>query len=104
MDVLVTIDGHLARFVTLSNRTARMSKYIAKHIMMMIPQIVGMRYYINGLWQESLNEFYAASHIESKLLSNGRSHTLVFARSIELLATHLIMIYKHYQKQPVNIV
>ncbi|CAF0907888.1 unnamed protein product [Adineta steineri] len=94
-----TIDNHLARFLILSNRTTPLSKYIANNILMMIPQVLGMRYYINGSWQESLNELNTATQLESAVVSSGNSPTLIFARSSELLAMHLLLIYEKYQEQ-----
>ena len=32
---------------------------------MMIPQILGMRYYVNGSWQECLSELNTATQLES---------------------------------------
>ncbi|CAF1073198.1 unnamed protein product [Rotaria sordida] len=97
-----TVDNHLARFVILSNRTNSLSKYISNSILMMIPQIRGIRHYVNGLWQECLNELDAAVQIESALIPECHSPTLIFARSSELLAMHLLIIYEQYQKQLVK--
>jgi hypothetical protein len=97
-----TIDNHLARLITLSNHTTSLSKYISTSILMMIPQILGMRYYINGSWQECLSELSEAVRFESMLVSDGNSPTLIFARSSELLAMHLLLIYEKYQEQLVS--
>lgn len=70
---------------------------------MMIPQILGMRYYVNGSWQECLNELNTATQLESTLTSNSNSPTLIFARSSELLAMHLLIMYEKYQEQLVSV-
>ncbi|CAF4866722.1 unnamed protein product [Rotaria sp. Silwood1] len=101
-DILSTIDIHLARFIILSNRTNSLSKYISNSILMMIPQILGIRHYINGLWQECLNELNTATQIESMLISESNSPTLIFARSSELFAMHLIIIYEQNKNQLVE--
>jgi hypothetical protein len=100
--ILSTVDDHLARLVILSNRTNSFSKYIVNSILMMIPQILGMRYYITGSWQECLNELNAATQLESTLIADGNSPTLIFARSSELLAMHLLIIHEKYQEQLVS--
>jgi hypothetical protein len=100
---LSTIDDHLARFIILSNRAASLSKYISNSILMMIPQILGMRYYVNGSWQECLNELSAANKLELTLITGGNSPTLIFARSSELLAMHLLIIYEKHQEHLVSI-
>ncbi|UJR31503.1 hypothetical protein I4U23_018992 [Adineta vaga] len=96
--VFITIDNHLERFIILSNRTRHFSKYIANNIFLMAPQILAMRYYVNGLWQECLNELYTATQLESTAVSNGNNPTLIFARSSELLAMHLLLMYETYQE------
>ncbi|CAF3193574.1 unnamed protein product [Rotaria sp. Silwood2] len=101
-DILSIIDNHLVRFVILSNRTNSLSKYISNSILMMIPQILGIRHYIHGLWQECLNELNTATQIESMLIPESNSPTLIFARSSELFAMHLLIIYEQYQKQLVE--
>ncbi len=101
--IISTIDNHLARLVILSNRTNSLSKYISNSILMMIQQILGMRYYVNGSWQECLNELSIATKLESTLISGGNSPTLIFARSSELLAMHLLIIYEKYQERLVSV-
>ena len=98
MNSLSSIDEHLARFSILSNRSSKLSKYISKSIKMMIPQVLGMRHYINESWQNCLNELSNATELESTLITSGNSPTLVFARSNELLAVHLLLIYEKHQK------
>ena len=70
---------------------------------MMVPQVLGMRAYVHGLWQESLNELYAASQLESMAVSDGNSPTLIFARSSELLATHILLMYEEHRNETVSI-
>ena len=70
---------------------------------MMIPQILGIRYYVNRSWQECLNELNTATQLESMLVADGNSPTLIFARSSELLAMHLLIIHEKYQEQLVSI-
>ncbi|CAF1623504.1 unnamed protein product [Rotaria magnacalcarata] len=94
-----SIDNHLSRLVILSNRTNAMSKYISNSILIMIPQILGIRHYINGVWQESLNELNTANQIESTLIADINSPALMFARSSELLAMHLLIIYEQHRNQ-----
>ncbi|CAF1122449.1 unnamed protein product [Adineta ricciae] len=96
-DVFSTIDRHLARLDILSNRTIPFSRYVANNIQMMIPQIRGMRAFVNGSWQECFNELFTATQLESKVLSNGNNPTLIFARSSELLALHFLLMYEKYQ-------
>ena len=68
----------------------------------MIPQLHGIRHYVNGSWQEALNEFYTAVQLESKLVADGNSPTLVFARSTELLATHLLLMHSKLRERSVS--
>ena len=70
---------------------------------MMLPQILGMRYYVTGSWQNCLNELTAAIQVESMLIAGGNSPTLIYARSSELLAMHLLIIYDKYREQSVSI-
>lgn len=98
-NIFTIIDDHLARLLILSNRTYSINKYISNSIEMMIPQIRAMRYYVNGSWQECLNELEKTIEIESKLIVGGNSPTLIFARSSELLAIHLLLIYEKYQER-----
>ena len=91
------IEEHLNRITILANRTRPMSRYIGNSILMMVPQVLGMRHYLNGSWQDCLNELNAAYQIESSLVADGNSATLVFARSAELLGMHLLLIYEKHQ-------
>ena len=99
---LSTIDNHLARLVILSNRTSTLNKYISNSILMMIPQILGMRHYVNESWQECINELNAATQFETTLIPGAYNPTLIFARSSELLAMHLLIIYEKYQARLVD--
>lgn len=101
-NVLPIVDEHLARLVILSNRSLPLSRYISESIAMMIPQLSGIRYYVNGSWQDSLNQFYDAVQIESKLIADGNSPTLIYARSSELLAMHLLLMYEKLQERSVS--
>lgn len=102
-NILSTVDNHLARLIVLSNRTTSLSKYISNSILMMVPQLLSMKYYVNGSWQECLNELNTATQLESTLTSSGNSPTLIFARSSELLAMHLLIIYEKFQERFVSI-
>lgn len=99
---LSTIDDHLARFPILADRSSKLSKYISKSIKMMIPQVLGMRHYINESWQDCLNELNNATELEASLITGGNSPTLIFARSNELLAMHLLLMYEKYQNSLVS--
>jgi hypothetical protein len=99
---LSKIDNHLARLLILSNRTSILSKYISNSILMMIPQILGMRHYVNESWQECLNELNTATQLEATLIAGGNSPTLIFARSSELLGMHLLIIYEKHQARLVD--
>jgi hypothetical protein len=99
--ILSTIDGHLARLVVLSNRTANMSTYISNSILMMIPQVFGMRHYVNESWQECLNELHTAVQVETILATDDNGPTLIYARSSEVLAMHLLLIHEQLQETPV---
>ena len=99
--LLSTIDEHLARLVVLSNRTANMSAYIANSILMMIPQVFGMRHYVNESWQECLNELHTAFQLEAVLATDDNGPTLIYARSSEVLAMHLLLIHEQLHEAPV---
>jgi hypothetical protein len=68
----------------------------------MIPQILGMRHYVNESWQECLNELNTATQLEATLIAGGNSPTLIFARSSELLGMHLLIIYEKHQARLVD--
>jgi hypothetical protein len=65
----------------------------------MISQIRGIRYYVNQSWQECLDELNNANQREATLVADANTPTLIFARSSELLAMHLLLIYTQSQKQ-----
>lgn len=69
---------------------------------MMIPQVLAMRHYLNQSWQDCLNELNTATQLEASLISSGSSPTLVFARSNELLAMHLLLMHEKYQANLVS--
>ena len=100
--LLNTIDEHLARLVILSNQTTNMSTYISNSILMMIPQVFGMRYYVNESWQECLDELHTAVQLETILIADNNGPTLIYARSSELLAMHLLLIHEQHQEAPVG--
>ena len=100
--ILPTVDEHMARLPVLSNRSLPLSRYISESIDMMIPQLNGIRHYVNGSWQEALNELYTAVRLETKLVADGNSPTLVFARSTELLAMHLLLMHTKLRERAVS--
>jgi hypothetical protein len=68
----------------------------------MIPQIRGIRHYVNQSWQDCLNELSNATQREATLVADANSPTLIFARSSELLALHLLLIHSKFQAQSVS--
>jgi hypothetical protein len=68
----------------------------------MISQIRGIRYYVNQSWQECLKELNNATQREATLIADSNTPTLIFARSSELLAMHLLLIYTKYLQQSVS--
>jgi hypothetical protein len=70
----------------------------------MISQIRGIRYYVNQSWQECLNELNNATQREATLVADTNSPTLIFARSSESLAMHLLLIYTKFQAQTVSFI
>jgi len=68
----------------------------------MISQIRGIRYYINQSWQECLNELNNATQREATLVADSNTPTLIFARSSELLAMHLLLIHTKFHDQSVS--
>ena len=68
---------------------------------MMILQVHGIRHYINGSWQECLNELSTAVQIESGEIDYSRTSVLIPAISTQLLAIHLLLIYEKHQEQMV---
>jgi hypothetical protein len=96
------VDNHLDRLVILSNQTISLNQYISISISMMISQIRGIRYYINQSWQECLNELNNATQREATLVADSNTPTLIFARSSELLAMHLLLIHTKFYDQSVS--
>jgi hypothetical protein len=97
------VDEHLARFTVLSNQTAPLNEYISTSISMMISQVRGIIYFKNNSIQECLNVLNDAAQRENDLVIDNNSPTLIFARSSELLAMHLLLIQRNYLDQSVNI-
>ena len=98
-----TIDDHLARFELLSNRTASLNKYVSTSISMMIAQVRGIIYYQSNSFQECLNVLNDATQREFNLVSDYNSPALIFARSSELLAVHLLLINTLFRSPSVNL-
>lgn len=69
---------------------------------MMISQIRGIIYYKNNSYQECLNILNNATQREFQLVNDNNSPTLLFARSSELLAMHLLLIGRYYQEPTVS--
>ncbi|CAF4433106.1 unnamed protein product [Rotaria sp. Silwood2] len=93
---------HLTRLSNLSDRAASSNPYISTSISIMISQIRGIRYYMNQSWQECLNELNNSVNRESTLIPGTNSPTLIFIRSSELLAVHLLLIHKRFQLGLIN--
>ncbi len=77
----------------LSSEANSINQYVSISISMMISQIRGIRYYVNQSWQECLNELDNATQREATLAAGANTPTLIFIRSPELLAMHLLLIY-----------
>ncbi|CAF3861055.1 unnamed protein product [Rotaria sp. Silwood1] len=93
------IDEHFAHFSLLSNQTASLNPYISTSISMMISQIQGIIYFKNNSYQECLNILNEATQRELNLVIDNNSPILIYARSSELLAMHLLLIHRIYQNQ-----
>lgn len=70
---------------------------------MMIDQVHGIIYYKNDSYQECLTALNNATQQEFDLLSDINSPDLLFARSSELLAMHLLLIHRKYIQSSVNL-
>ena len=70
---------------------------------MMIDQVHGIIYYKNDSYQECLMALNNATQQEFHLLSDIHSPNLLFARSSELLAMHLLLIHRKYLQSSVNL-
>ncbi|CAF3351042.1 unnamed protein product [Rotaria sp. Silwood2] len=92
-------DQHFARFAILSNLVASLNQYISTSISMMISQIQGIIYFKNNSFQDCLNILNEATQREFNLVIDNNSPILIFARSSELLAMHLLLIHRIYQNQ-----
>lgn len=60
----------------------------------MISQIRAIRYYANGSLEACLSELNWAAEREMLLVVDNNSPYLIFIRSSELLALHLLLIHK----------
>ncbi|CAF0966927.1 unnamed protein product [Adineta steineri] len=89
-----TIDEHLARFAVLSNETASLNPYISVSISLMINQVYGIIYYQNNSFRDCLSILDAATQREFSLVIDNNSPILIYARSSELLAMHLLLIQR----------
>jgi hypothetical protein len=96
------VNNHLDHLAILSDRAMPLNQYISTSISMMISQISGIRYYVNQSWQECLNELNNATQRETTLVPDSNTPPLIFARSSELLAMHLLLIHKKSQEQSVS--
>ncbi|CAF4723878.1 unnamed protein product, partial [Rotaria sp. Silwood2] len=64
---------------------------------MMISQIQGIIYFNNNSFQDCLNRLNEATQREFNLVIDNNSPILIFARSSELVARHLLLINRIYQ-------
>ena len=93
-----TVDEHLLRLTVLSNQTITLSRYVSISISSMTNQIRAIRFYVQGAFDACLNELQNATGREITLLPDNNSPYLIFARSSELLALHLLLIHQKRQK------
>jgi hypothetical protein len=100
---LSNIDSHLSRLETLSNQTASLSQYVSISISLMISQIRAIQHYANGSSEACLSELKKAAEREVLLVPDNNSPYLIFIRSSELLALHLLLIHKDKQTARVSI-
>lgn len=70
---------------------------------MMIQQIQGIIFYKNNSFQDCLNALNAAAQREINLVIDNDSPILIYAHSMELLATHLLLIQRTYQRKSVGL-
>lgn len=96
------MNEHLRNLGILYDQVKPLNKYVSSSISMMIPQIRGIQHYVNQLWQDCLDKLNDAVQIEMTLVPDANTPTLIFARSSELLAMHLLLIYQNLQKQTVR--
>ena len=94
VDYRLKIDNHLFRLETLSNQTASLSRYVSISISLMISHIRAIRYYAHGSFEACLSELNWAVEREMLLVADNNSPYLIFIRSSELLALHLLLIHK----------
>ena len=91
---LPKVGRHLVRLETLSNQTASLSRYVSISISLMISQIRAIQYYTNGSSEACLIELKKGAEREMLLVTDNNSPYLIFARSSELFALHLLLIDK----------
>ena len=89
-----SINDHLTRLDQLSNMSSSLNQYVSGSIGIMLYQIRGVQAFVNGSWQECLNQLNAAVEREKQVIADANSPTLGFARSATLLAIHLLLIYE----------
>lgn len=94
--IKAAIDEHLTRFAVLANQTAPLNNYISTSISLMVYQVQGIIFYKNNSFEECLNVLRQAALAESQLVMDNNSPTLIYARSSELLAMHLLLIHRKY--------
>lgn len=90
---LSRINDYLNRLSQLSNMSRPLNQYVSGSIGLMLYHIRGIQAYVNGLWQECLTQLSEAVEREKQVIPDANSPTLGFARSAELLALHLLLIY-----------
>lgn len=96
------VDDHLTRFAILANRTAPLNHYISTNIALMSLQVRGIIYFKNKTWQECLTVLDEATQREARLIPDVNSPILIFARSSELLAMHLLLIHREFAEDTVS--
>jgi len=69
----------------------------------MISQVRGIIYFTNNSIQECLNVLNDAAQRENDLVIDNNSPILIFARSSELFAMHLLLIQRNYLDRLVNV-
>ena len=70
---------------------------------MMISQVHGIIFYKNNSFQDCLNVLNDATQSEFDLVVADNSPILIFARSSELLAMHLLLIQRVYIAETVSL-
>ena len=96
------VDEHLSNLGILYDQVKPLNKYVSSSISMMILQIRGIQNYVNQSWQSCLDRLNDAVQIEMTLVPDSNTPNLLFTRSSEVLAMHLLLIYQNLQKQTVR--